>query len=112
MGLLPDVRDFAKSLIDLRECPIAQHFRQLRQSGYLQEDLYLIKRFAMRRITKPQTIIRQGAVFIGVGCDINVAIVEVVVGDVPVPGQTLVDFSRRRQTASYVLSNPIPCVRT
>ena len=66
----------------------------------------------MRRITKPQAIIRQGAVIIGVGCDINIAIIEVVVGKVPVPGRTLVDFSSRKQTASHVLSNPIPCVRT
>lgn len=112
MGLLPDVRDFVKSLIYFRERPVAQHFRQLRQSGYLQGSLYLVERFAMRRIANPQAIIRQGAVFIGVRCHINIAIIEVVVGDVPVPGQILVGFSRGKQIASYVLSNPTPCVRT
>lgn len=112
MDLLPDMRDFAKSPIDLRECPVAQHIRQLRQSGYLQESLDLVDRLAMRRITNPQAIIRQGAVFISVGCDINIAIIEVVVRDVPVPSQTLVDFSKSERTISHVLSNPTPCVRT
>ena len=93
------MHDFAKSLIDLRECPIAQPGRQLRQSGYLQESLYLVERFAMRRITNPQPIIRQCAVFMGVGSNINIAIVEVFVGDVPVSGQTLVDYSRKWQPA-------------
>ena len=106
------MRDFAKSLIDTRECPIAQHYRQLRQSGYLQESLYLVERFAMRRIANSQAIIRQCAVFVGVGSDINIAIIEVVVGDVPVSGQTLVDYSRKWQTGCHVLSNPTPCVRT
>ena len=112
MGLLPDMRDFAKSLIDLRECPVAQHIRQLRQSGYLQERLDLVNRFAMRRFTNPQAIMRQGAVFISVGCDINIAIVEVLVGDIQVPSQTLRDFPKSEQTTSHVLSRPTPCVST
>lgn len=38
----------------------------------------------MRGITDAQAINCKGAVFVGIGCDIDVAVVEVVVGVVPV----------------------------
>ena len=63
---------------------VPKHHRQFGQSGDFEVGLNLVERLAMGRIANAKAIVRQSAVFILVGGDIDVAVIEVVVRIVPV----------------------------
>ena len=66
----------------------------------------------MGGVSDAQAVVSERAEFVCVGSNIDVAVIEVVVGQIPVPSAIV---SRTIQTTSirptHVLSNPIPCVR-
>lgn len=66
----------------------------------------------MRRVANSQAIIGEGVVLILVGRDVDIAIVEVAVCVVPVAARKVSQcLSACMRAYSYVLSNPIPCVK-
>ncbi len=78
------MRDFAESLLDARERAVAQHHCQFSQGCNFQSHLDLIQRLAVGGVAEAQAVVGESAVLVGVGSNIDVAVVEIVVGKIPV----------------------------
>ena len=66
----------------------------------------------MRRVSNTQAVVGESVVIVGIGCNIDIAVVEIIVREVPVSDLNVKNFyANRRLGVSYVLSKPIPCVR-
>lgn len=67
----------------------------------------------MRGIPNAQAVVGERAVLVLVGSYVDIAVVEIVVGEIPISGDTV---SRPTHIMcnrfTDVLSKPIPCVRT
>ena len=85
------MRDLAKALIDARELALTEHGGQGGQGLDLQESLDFVERFAMGRVADTETVICQSAILVLIGCNIDIAIIEIVVRIVPV---SVLDVSR------------------
>ena len=72
--------DFAESLVDARKCTIAQHQGHFSQGCNFQEGLNLIQRLAVGGVSDAQAVVSERAEFVCVGSNIDVAVIEVVVG--------------------------------
>ena len=75
----PNMCDRLKSRGNPWKCAFPKHHGQLGQSSDFEVGLNLIERLAMRGIANAEAIIGQSAVFILIGSDIDIAIIEVVI---------------------------------
>ena len=78
------MRDGSKGFWNAWERAVPEHHRQLGQSGDFEVGLNFVERLAMRRIANAKAIVGQSRVFILVGGNVDVAIIEVVIRIIPV----------------------------
>lgn len=76
--------DFRECVVHLGESAVAKHLCECRSSLHFEERLDLVERLAVGRITDSETIEGESAEFVLVGCNVDVGVVEVVVGKIPV----------------------------
>lgn len=84
MASLPNVCNGSKRGWNAWKRAVPEHQSQLGQSGDLEVGLNLVERLAMGGVANAKAVVGQSAIFILVGGDVNVAIIEVVVRIVPV----------------------------
>ena len=76
--------DFGDLLFDAGESSLAKHECELCECGNFYSRFYFVDRVAMGRFADSKTGVGERVVFLLVSSDVNVTIVEVVVGEVPV----------------------------
>ena len=108
----PNMYNLAESLRYSRKRGIAQHRCYFSQGRDFEKRLDLIQRLAVRGIANAQAVVGERVVVVVVGGYIDVAIIEIVVREIPVSGTIVSRKARMVSSRSTdVLSKPIPCVR-